>query len=158
MCQAYTQRGGQQHTNWEGKRPGPTEAAGTVPAIPRATQGRAGPTTSGLWRLGNTAAHRGRCLEPAREGGQELRASPQVGGDEVLACPPTCSCRWGKSQRSGNQTPRCLGILILHWTPTQAAQGLPRAISSQPLGRDGWAEVSHYGSWLSGLCGQKPWT
>ena len=35
----------------------------------------------------------------------------------------------------------------------KAAQEPPRAIASWPLGRAGWAEVSHYGRWLSGLCG-----
>lgn len=40
----------------------------------------------------------------------------------------------------------------------KAAQEPPRAIASRPLGRVGWAEVSHYGSWLSGLCGQQAQT
>lgn len=61
-------------------------------------RGELAPPTSGLWRLGNMAGHRGRCLEPAQKGNQELQANPQVEGGEVLVCPPTCSCRWGKSQ------------------------------------------------------------
>lgn len=138
--------------------PDPLRLRGRPPSSCGPLRGELAPPTSGLWRLGNMGRHRGRCLEPAQKGDQELQANPQVEEGEVLVCPPTCSCRWGKSQRSGNQTPHFLGILILHWAPTQAAQEPPWAITSQPLGRDGWAEVSHYGSWLSGLCGQESWT
>lgn len=141
-----------------GNGPDPLRLRGRSPSSCGPLRGELAPPTSGLWRLGNMGRHRGRCLEPAQKGDQELQANPQVEEGEVLVCPPTCSCRWGKSQRSGNQTPHFLGILILHWAPTQAAREPPWAITSQPLGRDGWAEVSHYGSWLSGLCGQESWT